>query len=228
VDVHRVRIETGVQYFNYPAGHEAFNINVEINYGVVNNLDVGVEVPYVFWRPHEKRYHTETIGDMILKARLLFLKGRPGNPISMTIQPFFKVPTPETDEKLLRSGPELSTGETDFGFLLIATRESSPLIAHLNLGYTFVNRPSFGENYRNIFIFRLALEHKGFEKFDLVGEITGETSMDPSDNNIISLLLGTRYHIGKDILVDAGYSLGLSDARKGPDSTATFGLTVRY
>src|SRR3990170_2172462 len=132
--VHRVKLETGVRYMNYPHGDESNNLDVEVNYGVINNLDVGVEIPYVFWRPRGNK-NVDTLGDMILKSRLLFLKGREGNPISLTIQPFFKIPTPENDKTVLQSG--LSTGETDFGFVFIATREvSQSLSAHMNMGYT--------------------------------------------------------------------------------------------
>lgn len=228
VDVHRVKVESGIRYFNYPDGHEAYNIDMEINYGVVNNLDVGVEIPYIFWRPKEANLHMDAIGDMILKARLLFLKGRPGNPISMTVQPFFKVPTPEDDKDILKSGPGFSTGETDFGFLLIATRESLPLIAHLNLGYTFTNRPSFGPDYKNIFTFRLALEYNHDKRLKLLGELTGETNKNPSDDDIFSILFGTRYRLNDDAWIDAAYSLGLADSKSGPDSTATMGITVNY
>src|SRR4030065_2520295 len=137
--VHRVKLETGIRYMNFPHGDESNNLDLEVNYGVINNLDVGVEIPYVFWRPSGAR-NVDTLGDMILKSRLLFLKGREGNPISLTIQPFFKIPTPENDERVLQSGGGRSTGETDFGFVFIAIREISPLVAHMNLGYTFINK----------------------------------------------------------------------------------------
>ncbi|MEK6537647.1 MAG: hypothetical protein AABZ46_00755, partial [Nitrospirota bacterium] len=48
--VHKVKLETGLRFLNYPEGNEAYSIDIEANYGVINNLDIGVEIPYVFWR----------------------------------------------------------------------------------------------------------------------------------------------------------------------------------
>ncbi len=222
--VHRVKLETGVRSVNLPHGDESYNLDVEVNYGIINNLDIGVEVPCVFWRP-DSGDDSDTIGDMIVKSRLLFLKGREGNPISLTIQPFFKVPSPENDDVVLQSG--LSTGETDFGFVFIATREMSQLLsAHMNIGYTFINRPSWGNDYENVFSFRVAVEYSADDGIDIVGEVSSETNKDPQEPDLFSILLGARYRMMEGVLLDAGFSAGISDA--SPDSTATVGLTMNF
>ena len=225
VDVHKIKLERGIKYVNFPADDEAYSLDVELNYGVINNLDIGVEVPYVFWRP-EAGEKVDTIGDMILKSRLLFLKGREGNPLSLTIQPFYKVPSTENDKSVLRSGPGLSTGETDFGFLFIGTREMDYITAHMNLGYVFINRPSFGSDYQNVFSFKLAMEYKALNNIELVGELTGEKNKNAHDDDIFSILLGTRFPLTDDILIDAGFNVGLSDS--SPDYVATMGLTMGF
>ena len=221
--VHRVKLETGIRYMNFPHGDESNNLEVEVNYGVINNLDVGVEIPYVFWRPRGNK-NVDTLGDMILKSRLLFLKGREGNPISLTIQPFFKIPTPENDKTVLQSG--LSTGETDFGFVFIATREmSQSLSAHMNMGYTFINKPSWVDEYENVFSLKVAAEYSADDEIEIVGEVNGETNKDPDSSDFFSILLGARYRIMEGVLLDAGFSAGISDA--SPDS-ATVGLTMDF
>src|SRR4030067_2089450 len=222
--VHRVKLETGLRSMNFPHGDESYNLDVEVNYGIINNLDVGVEVPSVFWRP-DSGDDVDTVGDMVVKSRLLFLKGREGNPISLTIHPFFKVPTPESDEDVLKSG--LSTGETDFGFVFIATREMSPLLsAHMNLGYTFINKPDWGKDYENVFSFKVAVEYSADDEIEIVGEVNSETNKDPQDHDLFSILLGARYTMMEGVLLDAGFSAGISDA--SPDSTATVGLTMDF
>ena len=226
--VHKIKLESGIKYTNFPHGDEAYNLDIEVNYGVINNLDVGVDVPYVFWRPDEVG-DTDTVGDMILKSRLLFLKGREGNPLSLTIQPFFKIPTAESNREILQSGPGLSTGETNFRFVFIATREMSPLlIAHMNLGYVFINRPSFlpGKDYENVFSFKIAVEYVTDKDIELVGELSGETNKNPAEDDPFSMLLGARYKMKDGVLLDAGFSAGLSDS--SPDSTATLGLTLAF
>lgn len=232
--VHRVKLETGIRAVNFPHGDESNNLDIEANYGVINNLDVGIEIPYVFWRPRGAK-KIDNLGDMILKSRLLFLKGREGNPISLTIQPFFKIPTPENDRKILMSGggcgeeddcSGFSTGETDFGFVFIATREmSQSLSAHMNIGYTFINKPSWGSEYENVFSFKVAVDYSADEEIDIVGEVTGETNKNPHSPDFFSILLGTRYRIMEGVLLDAGFSVGISDA--SPDY-ATVGLTMDF
>ena len=113
--VHKVKLETGLRFLNYPEGDEAYSIDIEANYGVINNLAIGVEITYVFWRPSQSDKKADTVGDMILKSRLLFLKGREGNPISLRYSHSLKYP-PENDKAVLESG--FSTGKTDFGFYL--------------------------------------------------------------------------------------------------------------
>ncbi len=226
--VHKVKLETGLRFLNYPEGDEAYGIDIETNYGVINNLDIGVEIPYVFWRP-KAGDKVDTIGDMIVKSRLLFLKGREGNPISLTIQPFFKVPTPENDEDVLTSGgggSGFSTGETDFGFVFIATREMSQLLsAHMNMGYTFIDKPSW-KDYENVFSFKVAVEYSADKEIRIVGEVSGATNKDPQKDDLFSILLGARYRMMEGVLLDAGFSAGISDA--SPDSTATVGLTMDF
>lgn len=226
LEIHRIKLETGIKYINFPRADEAYSVDIDLNYGVINNLDVGIEIPYLFWQP-DPGDNVQTVGDMILKSRLLFLKGREGNPISLTIQPFFKVPTPKNDTQALQSGPGLSTGETDFGFVFIATREITPIVAHMNLGYTFINKPSFGKDYENVFSFRLAVEYEGARKgLELVGELSGETNKNPSGDDLLSVLLGARFVLKEGISADVGYGIGVSDA--SPDSTATMGLTIDF
>ncbi|MCC6544551.1 MAG: transporter [Nitrospirae bacterium] len=223
--VHRVKLETGVRAVNFPHGGESNNLDLEVNYGVINNLDVGVEIPYVFWRPKGSK-NADGLGDMILKSRLLFLKGREGNPISLTIQPFFKIPTPENEFKSGEGESGFSTGETDFGFVFIATREMSELLsAHMNVGYTFINKPSWGSEYENVFLFKLAVEYSADKEIQLVGEVNGETNKVPHNPDFFSILLGARYKIMEGVLLDAGFSVGISDA--SPDS-ATVGLTIDF
>ncbi len=226
VNIHKVRLESGLRYNNLSDGDESFNVDIELNYGVVNNLDIGIEIPFVFWRP-EQGEQFNTSGDMILKSRLLLLKGREGNPITLTIQPFFKLPTPENKPPKLQSGPGFSTGETDFGFLFIAERELSPLTkALMNIGYVFINRPDFGTDYQNIFIFKLAMENKLDNNLALVGELTGATNENPNKDDIFTILIGVRKQLRDGISVDAGYSTGLSDV--GPDSVLTMGVTKDF
>jgi hypothetical protein len=218
VQVHQVEFESGLHYINYPGGDEAFHLDIELNYGLINNLDLGVEVPFVFWRPDHGN-SADVMGDVVVKSKLLFMKGREGNPISLAFQPFIKLPT--ADEKRY----PLSTGEPDLGFVLIGTRNLQPIMAHLNIGYTFVNNPA-GQNYDNVFGFKIGVEYLKDPTYQVVGELTGETNRAPNADDLIAVLVGTRYVWMKDLTFDTGFSLGLSNS--SPDYRALFGITTRF
>jgi hypothetical protein len=61
---------------------------------------------------------------------------------------------------------------------------------------------------------------------ELVGELSGETNKNPAEDDPFSMLLGARYKMKDGVLLDAGFSAGLSDS--SPDSTATLGLTLAF
>lgn len=226
VAIYKVKLESGLRYNTYSEGkksYNSYNVDVEVNYGVVNNLDIGIEVPYLFWNPEDGE-RVNTVGDVIIKSRLLFLRGREGNPISLTVQPFFKLPTPGKKQTV---STDPNTGETDFGFLIIATREMAPMTAHLNIGYLFINRPPSETEYnKNILIFKVAMEYKAVNNLQLMWELTGATNKSPYQSDLITVLLGVRRSLRKDFSVDAGYSFGISDSV--PDSVATVGLTKDF
>jgi hypothetical protein len=195
-----------------------------MNYGLVGNLDVGMEVPLIFWRPDQGE-GADMIGDVIIKTKLLFIKGREGNPISLTFQPFLKLPT--ADEE--KYPPPFATGKPDIGFVLIGTRDLQPMMAHINLGYVLMTNPAgqpAGQEYDNVFLFKIALEYLADPQFELVGELTGETNKEPNADDAISILLGTRYRWENNITFDAGLALGLSNA--SPNYHPMVGITLKF
>ncbi|MBI4716157.1 MAG: transporter [Nitrospirae bacterium] len=219
VPVHRIQFESGIHYLNYPGGDEAYHLEMELNYGLIDNLDLGVEIPFISWDP-DRGEGADVVGDVIVKSKLLFLKGREGDPISLSFQPFVKLPT--ADEKY-----PLSTGESDLGFVLIGTRNLHPVMAHLNVGYTLVNGTTpQGDEYDNVFGFKIALEYLADPRYQVVGELAGETNRTPDADDYFSLLVGGRYLWMKDVTLDAGVALGLSDA--SPDFRSMLGVTTRF
>jgi hypothetical protein len=214
--VHRVEFETGFHYVNYPGGDEAYRLDTELNYGLINNLDLGIEIPFIFYRPDQGDDLNE-IGDIVVKSRLLFLKGREGNPISLTFQPFLKLPI--ADERV--GGSE----EVDIGFVLIGTRDLYPILAHLNVGYVFVGNPP-GASYDDVFLFRVALEYLADPKLQLVGELTAETNRVPDADDAFAFLIGARYLWFQNVSLDTGLSVGLSDG--SPDYRGMLGISINF
>ena len=94
------------------------------------------------------------------------------------------------------------------------------------MGYTFINKPSWVKEYENVFSFKVAVEYSADKEIKIVGEVSGETNKDPNEDDLFSILLGARYRMMEGVLLDAGFSAGISDA--SPDSTATVGLTMDF
>ena len=220
VPVHRIQFESGVHYLDYPGGNEAYHLEMEMNYGLIDNLDLGVEIPFISYDAKHGE-DADVVGDVVVKSKLLFLKGREGDPISLTFQPFVKLPT--ADEKKYPR----STGESDLGFVLIGTRNLHPVLAHLNVGYTLVNGTTpQGDEYDNVFGFKIALEYVEDPRYQVVGELAGETNRTPGEDDYFSLLVGGRYLWVKNVTLDAGVALGLSDA--SPDFRSMVGVTTKF
>ncbi|MBU0951776.1 MAG: TonB-dependent receptor [Elusimicrobia bacterium] len=85
-------------------------------------------------------------------------------------------------------------GEKEYLINGIYTKEFSKAVVHFNLGYSATGDPTI----KGAAVYSSAFEIP-VNKFDLIGEVAGDTN----DNN--TWLLGARYRITENIVVDAGY-----------------------
>ena len=102
----------------------------------------------------------------------------------------------------------IGTGKTDYTFYLIGSKTFGRFETHANIGYTFVGRPN-GMQLDNIIDFAFAGEYHLNNKLDLVAELIGNTSSEPTINGFggedvtspeisggeLVGLFGARYHL---------------------------------
>ena len=68
----------------------------------------------------------------------------------------------------------IGTGKTDYAGYLIASKRFGRLDTHANLGYTIVGQPA-GTSLDNIFNFALAGQYHVTDRYEVFGEILGNT-----------------------------------------------------
>lgn len=198
----------------------------ELTYGLINNLDFEVEVPYRFLRVTNERDGLEDedgLGDLQLKSKIRFIKGREANPLSIAGQLIVKFPTCDKNKKLDRD----CTGEPDVGLLAIASKEFFPVMVHLNVGYTFVGNPG-GATLDDAYNYSLAFDlQTAYEPVRVVSELAGAASRIPeADSDLLALLVGVMYGVDLDKFVDLAFSIGLTE--ETPDYTFTVGFTYHF
>lgn len=225
LDRGQTKLETGFRYERISNSDRTYTLNAELTTGIINNLEFLVDVPFIFDRT--KKNNTEGLGDLRLKAKLRFLKGREATPISIAGQLIIKFPSGDKDLNLIRSINPSGSGEADVGFQIIASEEFSLFTMHLNLGYTFVGNPP-GEDFRNVLNYSLAIEYEAIPKsFKIVGELTGHRQIDTNiSGDPLELLAGISQKVSNQLMIDAGVAVGLTSA--SPDYTINVGVTYNF
>lgn len=205
-------VEVGVDYLRYENDDEEVAPGFALIYGLTDNLDIGLGVPFLFLRP-DGGSNEEGISDLELCLKCRFLEEGECCP-SLALVGFVTLPTGDEDRGL-------GAGNSDMGLLLVASKDLCNMTCHLNLGYQYVGS---GEP-NDVFLYGAAFERPLTEKWTLVGEIVGETSSAPDAANA---LLGVTYAIRENAVLDFGFSYDLTDERASADFGVTMGATFSF
>jgi len=221
VDRGTYRLESGIVANRYSAGSRGMIVNTSLRYGLIQNLEIDFEFPYLFFE--DKGDHVDHFGDVLLKTKVRFLKGRVANPLSLAGMLVIKFPSAG---KLEVFRPE-ATGEADVGIWAIASKEFDLTTAHINFGYILIGNPAF-EDREDQIRYSLALE-RGFWDSNSVffAELSGGSEVDdasPSDTLVAAA--GFSYEADLDLFFDASLGLGLTN--ESPDYVISGGLTYYF
>jgi hypothetical protein len=216
------RIEIGFIHERFSNQKHGYGITGELTHGLINNMDFEVEVPYLFLN-RDDADNENGIGDIKLKSRVRFIRGREANPLSIAGQFIVKLPFCDEDKRLSME----CKGEADVGGLAIASKEFFPVTVHLNLGFIIVGNPPGGE-LDDVFKYSLAFDVQTlYEPVRFVSELAGETQRDPdADSDLLAVLAGLIYSIGVENFLDFAISLGLTE--ETPDYALTLGYSHHF
>jgi len=219
------RFDVGVESARLSSQTTRYTLMTELTYGLLNNLNFKIQTPYFFVSGPGGTQGE--VGDVILRPKILFMKGREANPLSLAGEVVVKFPSCDESGAARPPVNPACTGEADLGFMGIATKEFLPLTVHFNLGYTFVgNAP--GRAYDNVLSYALAFEYDTIlPAIAVVAELAGETNRDPTDaGDPLTVLLGVVYRVNRRVSLDSSLVTGLTSP--SPDYAALLGASYTF
>lgn len=217
-------VQFGVEAARFSSQTTRYTVRTELTSGLLTNLNFRIEAPYLFVTGSGGT--RGEVGDVTLRPKLLFLKGREANPLFLAGEMVLKFPSCDETSAAAAVTPSC-TGEADVGFLGIATKEFQPVTVHLNLGYTFVGDPP-ARRLDDVVSYALAFEYDTIlPAVTVVAEVSGESSRDPAvSDDILDFLVGTTYQLNRRVVFDASLIIGLSSP--SPDYAAGLGLSYTF
>jgi opacity protein-like surface antigen len=191
--------------------------NVSLTYGVIDNVDIVVGMPYQWVRGTDEVSATEHhgIGDASLAVKWKFFET---DGWSFAIKPGVTFPTGDSDKGL---GSARFTGSAFF----IVTKELKPFAFHLNGGYIYNNNRI--EQRLHIWHSSVAAEFEVLKNLRIVVN-TGIQQNPEKDSNVhpAFLLGGIIYALTGNIDLDAGYKYGLTKPEL--NHTGLAGITFKF
>jgi hypothetical protein len=182
-------------------------------YGLLDELEIGLGIQRIN-QNLSGASKTRGFEDLHLNAKYRFLAE---DRVLPALALSFDVRLPTANR---RRG--LSPGKTDETFLLIATKNWTPLTFHLNLGYTIIGH-SRGEPLKNRIRGGSAVEWTFDPQWVLVGEIFGFSREVKAGQNESEFQLGVKYLLTPQLVLDS--AVGRSLRSSGTVVQGTVGLT---
>lgn len=239
VDRGKSRLDVGLQLNRWRSDLATYDIKAELTYGLINNLDFSVDVPYLVRKVKGSGDingvgDEDGVGDVTLKVKVRFIKGREADPVSIAGQLDVKFPSCNKDKAL----SEECTGEADVGVRAIASKEFFPVMVHVNFGYIFVGNPP-DANLKDVLTYSLAFDYlTTADNLHVLGELAGQSNRYPNSSteasrlsaktsaDPLSALVGLLYDLDVNKALTAAWSIGLTQA--SPDYTLLVGMRYLF
>ncbi|MFN3739771.1 MAG: transporter [Thermodesulfovibrionales bacterium] len=192
------------------------SLNNTLTYGLTDNLDIGIGIPYVYWKEEDHESIDESGFSDIelgLKYRFYETKG-----LNVAIKPSITIPSGDEERGL-------GTGRVTGRFFLILDREFRDLTFFFNAGY--IRNENRIDERKNLWHLSLAGEYRIKEGFKVVGNIGMEKDPDrTSHKNPAFLIIGTVYTFSDAFDLSAGIKRGLTEPET--DTSLMAGITLRF
>jgi hypothetical protein len=193
-------------------------VAASLSYGVLDNLDVVVGLPYQWNKVKEDGDVTSDeagISDMSLEVKWMFYER---NGMSLALKPGLTLPTGD-DEK------GLGAGRMTYSMFFITTKEIEPLAFHFNAGY--IRNENKADDRKDIWHVSLASEVEAVNNLKLVANLGMEKNPDKSSSTDLAFILGGLiYSVSENYDIDFGIKFGLN--KPETDRTLLAGMAVRF
>jgi hypothetical protein len=193
-----------------PASREV-DASAYFSYGLLDNLDIGLTVPYLFINSSDGKVNG--FSDIVVETKYRL---RQESRILPGFALYFDLKAPSANK-----AKNLGTGRFDLSINNIFTKNIGDNVFDLNLGYVFVC--SEGED--NPFFYCFDIGRNLTEKIGICAEIYGENTFKGDfDDNILIGALSLSYEFNENVYFEIGAGGGIS--KDSPDcqfsSTITF------
>lgn len=189
-----------------------------ISYGIIDNIDVILGLPYQWFKVKEDgdvKEKEDGISDMSLELKWRFFEH---DGLSLAMKPGITIPTGDEDKGL-------GTGKITYSLFFITTKEIEPWAFHLNLGY-MRNENKLDER-KDLWHASLAGEFKVIKALKAVANIGIERNPDKDSNTHPAFILGGFiYSATDDFDIDIGIKGGLN--KPEIDRSILAGITLRF
>jgi len=203
IDKGKIGIETGISSLKAPDYDSNLTEVTSIKYGLLNNVDIGIDLPYLNYTLTGAQ-NVAGLGDATIKTKINLIPLE-NNFAGLSVTAGAKFGSGDANKGL-------GSGTTDYVINSIFTKESNKIKMHLNFGYTMIGQVA-GKTLRNVVNYGWAFELPMFADLNLLGEVYGSTNPDPtSDLNPLVATVGANKEVFSGLTADAGLSVGLNDA----------------
>lgn len=186
-------------------------------YGLTKNLELSVEIPYLYHRPASNTSEEGT-GDINIVAKYLLVPGGTGNP-AFAVKGVVKMDNGDYDKGL-------GSGDKDYSIIAALSETIGQLTGHAHFGYTLTGK-KMNNNLRDITLYGAALDYAASDAFHLLAELNGCRHPDSTaKEDPRTALGGFTYKLSEKFTFDAAYRWGLSDS--APEWGTTVGATITY
>ncbi|MFZ5998325.1 MAG: transporter [Nitrospirota bacterium] len=188
-----------------------------LSYGIVDNVDVVLVVPYQWIRTKEDGVTTSVdgISDISLEVKWRFYEK---DGLGFALKPGITLPTGDDEDGL-------GTGRATSSLFFISTKELEPWAFHLNLGY--IRNENKADERKDLWHASIASEVEVIKNLRAVANIGIERNGDKASNDHPAFVLGgVIYSINENLDID----VGIKGALNKPETDYTFlaGLAWRF
>ena len=196
---------------------ETSELAMSLSYGLVDNVDLVLGIPYQAIRSEEEQatITEDGISDSSIELKWNFYNS--GN-LGLALKPGVTLPTGDEEKGL-------GTGKATYSVFFIVTKEASPMALHLNLGY--IRNENKTDERKDLWHASLASELDVTNNLKAVANIGLERNSDPSLHTSPAFLLGGFiYSVNENLDIDLGVKGGLT--KPETDFSILAGMTLMF
>lgn len=199
------------------AAEDGFEFVTVLSYGLADNVDIVLGIPYQHIRLKEdgQKSTEDGLSDISLELKWRFYEK---DGISLALKPGITLPTGDNDKGL-------GAGRVTYSVFFITTKEMELWAFHLNIGY--IRNENKADERKNLWHASLAAGYGITEKLTMVGNVGLERNVDRNVNTAPAFVLGGLiYSISENLDIDFGVKGGLN--KPEADYSVLAGIAWRF